>query len=107
MLRIFCWLVFWNLAALAGSFGKGSDREHELGLEAGFEADEIHVYLNKIIFKSREGLSNLFVMSKSTQEVVILRLGNSLWPKDQILQIISHLIVDKFLQMMIGAVVGP
>ena len=46
-------------------------------------------------------------MSETAQEIVILRLGQPIRPEDQVLEIISHLVVDKFLEMMIGAVVGP
>ena len=51
--------------------------------------------------------SDLFVVSETVQEIVILRLGQPIRPEDQVLEIISHLVVDKFLEMMIGAVVRP
>jgi hypothetical protein len=58
----------------------------------------------RIALKTR---SDLFVVSETVQEIVILRLGQPIRPEDQVLEIISHLVVYKFLEMMIGAVVRP
>jgi hypothetical protein len=75
-------------------------------LESSFQTDKIHVDLKmvRIALKTR---SDLFVVSETVQKIVILRLGQPIRPEDQVLEIISHLVVYKFLEMMIGAVVRP
>lgn len=75
-------------------------------MESSFQTDKIHVDLKmvRIALKTR---SDLFVVSETVQEIVILRLGQPIRPEDQVLEIISHLVVYKFLEMMIGAVVRP
>lgn len=75
-------------------------------MESSFQTDKIHMDL-KLVSMASITKSNLFVVSETVQEVVILRLGQPIRPEDQVLEIISHLVVDKFLEMMIGAVVRP
>lgn len=75
-------------------------------MESSFQTDKIHMDL-KLVRMVSITKSDLFVVSETVQEIVILRLGQPIRPEDQVLEIISHLVVDKFLEMMIGAVVRP